>query len=241
MSLVPRGLTQKNVNLKVLDLIERHLTKVPHPHFKLLDIPCGEGLFAHFLKNKFPQSQITGVDVRDKIDFDSFEFHSGTAQEFLRKNQSRKFHIITCISGVMCFDGIQEAIPQMHENLEPNGLLILTNDNILTIRDRLSFLFFGHFKRFKLFFSKNEGNWNLVLPQALNMQLEKNNFNDIQIKYTSVYFEDFLFLPIALVIYPVLCAFLFLKKSSWPVKKRFSFFPFQMFYCRHYIIWAKKS
>jgi hypothetical protein len=110
----------------------------------------------------------------------------------------------------------------------------------LTVRDRLNFLFFGNFKRFKLLYAKNEGNWNLVLPQAVFMFFQRHHFRNIKVKYTAMYFEDLLFLPFGILIYPIFLAQLLLKKGDLSRKDRLQLFPFSAFYCRHYVISAKK-
>ena len=235
---IPRGLTQKGVNREVFKSLSANIDfSTPR---EILDIPCGEGVFAAFLKQKFPNLKITGVDLRTGAKDKDIIFHNLKAQDYLSTYQPKNLDAILCVSGVMCFDGLPDLFSSFHSALKPGGILIITNDNILTIRDRLNFLFFGHLKRFKLLFDKNEGNWNLVLPQALFMFLERNGFRKISVKYTATYNEDLIFVPLALIVYPLFLISLLLRKSPISVKDRMQLFPFGMFYNRHYVITAQK-
>ena len=116
--------------------------------------------------------------------------------------------------------------------------MVVTNDNFMTLRDRISFLFFGRFKRFKLCNEVGEGNWNMVSPQAIVMLLQRQGFRDLQIEYTSVYIEDYFLIPLAFLFYPIFLAYLILHKSTMPISKRQKLFPFKSMIARHYIVSA---
>ena len=161
-------------------------------------------------------------------------------QDVLSQQLPESVDIITCISGVMCFDGLPTLFSSFFSALKKDGMLVITNDNIMTVRDRLNFLLFGHFKRFKLLYATNEGNWNVVLPQALVSLLKRNGFHKWDVKYTAIYYEDFFFLPLALIIYPLFLINLILTKSDLSQKERLVLFPFRMLISRHYVVTAEK-
>ena len=236
MLLIPRGSTQKNVNQVVFDSIAGKLGQAQ----LLIDAPCGSGEFAHFLGENFGNLKVIGVDLFTQPENKKFEFQKAGAHEVISRQAPGSVDIVTCISGVMCFDGVPQLVAAAYTALKTNGVLVITNDNIMSVRDRLNFLFFGHFKRFKLLYAKNEGNWNVVLPQALISQLQSHGFRKWQMKYTAIYNEDFFFLPLAAVIYPIFLAYLLLRKSDFSVTERLSLFPFRMLISRHYVITAEK-
>lgn len=239
MKSIPRGSTQKNVNQVVYNSIAAKLENNTQAQV-MVDAPCGAGEFAQYLGGNFPSLKVIGVDLFTEASGKNFEFHKSSAHGFFRQQQPASVDIITCISGIMCFDGISELVSLFYSALKKNGILVITNDNIMSVRDRLNFLFFGHFKRFKLLYAKNEGNWNVILPQAIISQLQKNGFQKWNVRYTSIYNEDFFFLPLALLIYPVFLSYLLLAKSEMSVAERFKLFPFRMLISRHYVITAEK-
>ena len=236
--IVPKGNTQKGVNQQVYRFLSEG-ADLARP-LKMIDVPCGDGIYADFIKKRHPQSQLTGVDFFTNAKDQNFDFHKLKAHEYFDQQKPKDIDVITCISGVMCFDGIVDLFEAFDQALKPGGLLIVTNDNVMTIRDRLSFLIFGQFKRFKLLYAKNEGNWNLVLPQALRMLFQRHGFKNIKVKYTSTYSEDYLFLPLAILVYPVFLLYLMTRKSDLSQVQRRQLFPFQVLLARHYVISGQK-
>ncbi len=239
MSTIPRANTQIGVNQTVIRTLESAMD-FSKPK-TLLDVPCGNGEFGRFLKKSFPNLKVIGVDVLAETSEKIIRLNKMTAAEFFQTNKKEKFDAITCISGVMCFDGIYNLFESFQNSLNSNGILIVTNDNTMTVRDRLSFMFFGSFKRFKLLYANNEGNWNVLLPQAIMMLFRRNNFQNISVKYTSIYPEDFLFMPLALLIYPIFLVNLILMKSEMPLGTRIMLFPFRSLIARHYVISGHKT
>ncbi|MEK6628708.1 MAG: class I SAM-dependent methyltransferase [Bdellovibrionota bacterium] len=239
MKSIPKANTQKNVNQVVYESLVSKL-EFGSADKLLVDAPCGNGEFAKFLRDKYPNLEIKAVDLFTEVADTNIQFYKLSAHDFFALQKPASADFITCISGVMCFDGIPNLITLFFKALRPSGTLVLTNDNIMTMRDRLHFLFFGHFKRFKLLYSINEGNWNIVLPQAIVSLLQENGFKNIRIKYTSVYAEDLLFLPLAILVYPIFALYLLLRKSHLSIGERFELFPFQSLISRHYVITSEK-
>lgn len=231
------GNTQRGVSRAVVETLKQRADC--RPGTKLIDAPCGNGEFALYLAEKFPGINITGIDYFADATGKVAAFHKINIHEFFRTVKPKDVDIITCISGVMCFDGIEELFSSFGKSLKANGLLVVTNDNFMTLRDRINFLFLGRFKRFKLCNEVNEGNWNIVSPQGIVMLLQRQGFRGLQIKYTSIYAEDYFLIPLAILIYPVFLAYLVLHKSSMPKSMRLALFPFTSMIARHYIISAK--
>lgn len=236
--LVTKGNTQKGVNLAILRFLDENSS--PRPS-SLLDAPCGQGDFLKSFQVVFPGAHMEGFDLYcDPLPEAAPYFKKTDFKDIFKNLKKSSFDVITNISGVMVVDQLSQYIPQAKEHLNPHGYLILTNDNTITVRDRLSFLFFGRLKRFKLFFSPQEGNWNVVLIQALWKHLKANGFEIRKVQYTSFYVEDFFFLPLALLIYPFMWLHILTGKGEMPIRDRKILFPFSALLARHYIIYAQK-
>ena len=239
MNTAPKGNTQINVSQTVFNFLNKY--KSPKEYQKILDLPCGEGEFASFLASTYKNTQVTGVELFSEPKNKNFNFVKSDALSFFEKNSTANFDAITCISGVMCFDGLDRLFLNFKNSLRPQGVLILSNDNFMTVRDRINFLFFGHFKRFKLIYQKNEGNWNMVSPQGILMHLQRNDFQFQEIKYTSVYFEDYLLAPLALIFYPIFLLKILTLKNPMSIKERLKLFPFLSLLARHYVVCAIRN
>jgi hypothetical protein len=74
------------------------------------------------------------------------------------------------------------------------------------VRDRLSYLFLGRVRRFRLLFEPNEGNFQLVQHQELKRLFDVNGIRLTHVVYTAHYTEDLLYLPLALVLWPWQCS-----------------------------------
>lgn len=235
--MIEKGNTQIGVNKCVISLIQARFSQ--EKKFKLLDIPCGSGEFLRSFKKIYSNVQVQGQDLfAEPVNEIKPYFLKGDAKDFSKVD--RPFDIITSISGVMVFDDITGLFQNASENLNPEGYFIVTNDNILTIRDRFSFLFFGRLKRFKLLYSKDEGNWNVILIQALWKLFMQNNFKLEDVKYTSIRAEDYLLIPVAVFFYPIQLLYLLTAKSEMPISLRLKLFPFISLIARHYVMIGKK-
>jgi len=238
---IPKGNTQKGANQTVIDFSKLYLKDNLKSSLNWLDIPCGEGEFGKTVKSVFPDVVVHGVDPFAVNKHPLDQFHQLKAHDYLRTCAPETYDVVTCISGVMCFDGVEELFQQIHRVLKPGGLFIVTNDNVMTMRDRLSFLFFGRLKRFKIVYETFEGNWNVVLPQGLMMHFERQNFLQPRIQYTAFYFEDWLLLPLALFVYPFFLFGILRSKSKWSMSKKINLFPLTSLLARHYVMAARKS
>lgn len=236
---VPRANTQKDVNKTVLKILAD--LNLLTPNTKLLDNPCGQGEWAEFLNSKIGIFDIVGMDYSAPIDRSSKVryYKMDSSLPFAEKLLGKKFDVITCISGIMAFDNFSQYLTESKKLLNSGGTFIITNDNLWTLRDRVSYFFFGRFKRFKLAFNRPEGNWNIVPIQTLLRALEKQNFKIEQITYTSIYFEDWLMLPFAFALYLPQFLYLILSKSDQPISERLGTYPWQAMIARHYVITTK--
>lgn len=128
----------------------------------------------------------------------------------------------------------------VYRALRPGGLLLVSNDNYLTVRDRLSYLFTGRVRRFRLLFEPDEGNFQLVQHQELKRLFDVNGVQLTQVHYTSLYLEDLLYLPLALLLWPWQRWQLrrLRNSTSWPLRQQL--FGFKSLLYRHYFFVGEK-
>lgn len=235
-----KGNTQFGVNHCIIQFLAEWMQKKPLKRF--LDAPCGQCEFIQSLMAAFPEADVEGHDLYCTPHPEVAQyFHKTDLKNLFNNLAGQKFDVITNISGVMVTDHVSSFIGDAREHLNSQGLLIITNDNILTLRDRFSFLFFGHTKRFRLFYSTNEGNWNLVLIQGLWKNLKEQKYQILKVEYLSIYKEDYLWLPIALLFYPLLFLQIKFGKGDMDLNSRKMLFSFKSLLARHYIIFAQKN
>ena len=62
--------------------------------------------------------------------------------------QDNAFDLVTCTEVIEHIEHYREALREMHRVLKPSGVLVVTTPNILNIKSRLRFLFFGFYNLF---------------------------------------------------------------------------------------------
>lgn len=239
-SQIPRGNTQRHVNRDVLRyLLERSGLR---PGGRVLDAPCGEGEFLALLRRHWPSAALSGCDIRpDAPNLPALHYAQvDLSQPFDMTEAGRPFDLITSISGIMSFGNTRTFVASCARQLGPGGQFLLTNDNVLTVRDRLWYLFTGRVRRFKLLFEPDEGISQLVQHQELRRLLEINGLRVREVSYTSFYVEDLLFVPLALLLYPLQWLYVRGLKNSASQGLRHQIFGFKSLLYRHYIMVGEK-
>lgn len=234
---VPRGNTQPGVIQKIYDFLSPLNLK---PQL-ILDIPCGKGEFLLFLQNIYPTATTVGVDLFEKpLPEIQKQFVKSDMRDWSFA-EGKKFDLIFSVSGIMQCDDLFGFFDKSQRHLSEGGRLLVTNDNIMTLRDRFSFFCFGEVKRFRKYFSRNEGNWNLVLIPALYKHFENYGFQEIEIHYCTLKPEDFLFTPLIPFFMLLDTLHLLMAKSDWPIQKRLTVYSWRNYLYRHYFITGVKS
>ncbi len=245
MNKVADGNTAVGVNQAIINyllaqaLTEKKASRLSHLT-SALDLPCGQGHFMLALKSQFPNLQVKGKDLYATPLLEAKPYFSQEGVDQWSSHKGEKFDLITCISGVMVFDNIVSFFEQCASHLNADGTFIVTNDNVLTIRDRISWLLWGRLRRFKKFYDMNEGNWNVVLIQALVRFYIKNGIEIQKIEYVTVRWEDLLFAPLAVLLYPLQLVTLRRAPSEIPFSLRLQMCSLKSLFARHYIIYGKK-
>lgn len=241
---VPRGNTQKHVNRAVLrDLLTHEATRLGRPGLRWLDAPCGAGEFLEQVRRFFPQADLSGTDVRadaPAVPGAPVRYQPADLSRGVPFAEAAPFDVVTSISGIMCFANTAQFVGQCAERLAPRGVLLVSNDNCLTVRDRLSYLFSGRVRRFRLLFEPDEGNFQLVQHQELKRLFDINGIELQRVVYTSFYTEDLLYLPLALLLWPWQWWQLRRARSCTGHALRQQLFGFKSLLYRHYFFVGEK-
>ncbi|MFH2000175.1 MAG: hypothetical protein ABIK28_10865 [Planctomycetota bacterium] len=262
---IPKGRTHKNVNYTILKwLMQDHVDKKKLT--TIFDIPCGKGVFLDTFIKLFEPEVVVGADVLDQQitgfryrnvdatrDFDlRDELRDDTSERYLtgynesghnesgHNESGQGFGIITSISGISEFDNTSGFLRNCVENLSDHGYLIVTNDNCLTVRDRISFLLFGRFRRFKLLLGEFAPTYKYISLSELEKIFKENRLEILDIIYVALKPVDLLLSPLAVFLFPFKLLYLGLRHRNVPLSYKLKLFPFKTLLCKHYICICRK-
>ncbi|MGH9821479.1 MAG: methyltransferase domain-containing protein [Pyrinomonadaceae bacterium] len=233
---IPRGNTAPGVNRAVIEYL-----LVSGKEFDgkaVLDVPCGRGEFLDVLKTFFPGCQTFGADI-------SFAENNGEhvlIKTDLAGNQSlgfdRTFDLVTSISGVMEFDNTLNFVRKIRDQITDQATLIVTNDNLMSARDRVLYLFTGRLRQYPMFVEDDAPTWKILPLQNLLRILHDAGFEASEIYYVPAKWTEWLWLPIALPIYLLQTLSFALDKNGPPYKEKAARYPFASLFSRHYFVIA---
>lgn len=237
---VVRGETQKDVNYTVLTAAINAFPK--DAPIEVLDLPCGRLDFLNYVRTLFPVAKLTGADLMPpSVIHPTISFVKMDLTRDFTLPEHQKFDLITSISGIMMFSNTLSFIRNCTARLKPGGVFIITNDNSATIIDRLAYLVFGGYRLFRPIYDDTEELTENVPVQELCRLLRTNNIIIERIEYTSSYLKDLIYLPAALVIYPLQLLYLRRLKTSLPDALKKQMYPFKQLFCKHYVITGRKA
>ncbi|MEP6901271.1 MAG: methyltransferase domain-containing protein [Actinomycetota bacterium] len=231
---IQRGNTSPGVNREIIKYLLSLNKDFAGDYF--LDIPCGEGTFLQAVKDFFPNSKTVGGDVCSPPTAFSHHFLPIDAQRNFSIKTEKKFKIITSISGVMEFDNTLSFFEQIKENLTENGLLIVTNDNLLSVRDRILYLLFGRFRQYRLFIQNGKPTWKIITLQNLLRILAEAGFEMAEIKYVPAKKSEWIWLPFALPIYAFQYLYMRFGEKETSFAEKRELYPFSSLLSRHYVV-----
>lgn len=231
---IPKGNTCHGVNRAVIE----HLLSVDREWVgkRLLDMPCGHGTLLRVLRQFFPHAVVKGADLQPGGEFPTDEVAAVDASRPFKIFQEGKFNVITSVSGIMEFHNTRQFFEMCREHLAEGGHLVVTNDNVATVRDRFAYLFFGRTRLFRLLVSPELATWKPIPMQSLGRMLHDAGFTIRSIRYVSARSKDWLLLPVALALWPFQWAQLQAEKASLPQELRRMMFPFGMMIYRHCVL-----
>lgn len=228
---IKRGNTAPGVNRALIEyLLSTGDVKGP-----VLDVPCGSGVFLDSLKDFFPDIETFGID----IDPPERSAHKLLKADLSSRDQitiENKFNVVTSISGVMEFDNTLNFLKQLRDHIAEDGLLIVTNDNLLSVRDRVLYLLTGRFRQYPMFVADNAPTWKILPLQNLLRILIDAGFELMEIRYVRVKPTEWLWLPPALPIYLFQMLSFALGKDKLSYKEKAARYPFASLFSRHYFV-----
>jgi hypothetical protein len=242
---IPRGSTCPGVHAFVLKLLLASQKSLGQG--ALLDIPCGKTEFLTTLKQFLPQWQLSGADLFVPPHSEGHAFHQIDAANGFSIEGQPLFDCITCISGVMEFDNTLQFFKDCNRHLHAHGTLIVSNDNHLSVYDRLSYLLLGSFRRpYRIFVAPGQTTWKVIPINNLCRILSDSGFEVTNVHYMSTSPKDlllgFLFGPL---LYGIQLIYRVTDKSSRrstiPAHLRSKLYPFKSYFCRHYVVECKKA
>jgi len=236
---IERGETQKNVNRAVLEMLDANLDK--SKSLKMLDLPCGKGKFLSYCKQLFPGNELHGADIVELDKSNGIQFHQMDLTQDFTLPEGSSFDVVTSISGVMMFENTRNFIENCSNLLKKDGTFVVTNDNSATIIDKLSFLLLGRTRQFRLVYEDDEGLKQNLSIQALVRMVRNADIEITDIRYTSFYPKDLIFLPLILLVAPFKYWHLSRSKANLPEELTKKMYNFRHFLCKHYIIMGKKK
>ena len=234
---IPRGNTCPGVNRAIIEYLLSLGKKVDAR--TILDVPCGRGEFLDVIKTFFPESRTFGADV---VLPDSKSDHV-LAKNDLSGNKplefENNFSLVTSISGVMEFDNTLSFFRKVRERIDGSGLFIMTNDNLLSARDRVLYFFFGRLRQYPMFVDDDAPTWKILPLQNLLRILLDAGFEASEIRYVPAKWTEWLWLPVAFPIYLFQTLNFALNKGGPDYKEKAKRYPFASLFSRHYFVVCK--
>ncbi len=119
-------------------------------------------------------------------------------------------------------------------------MFLVSNDNLMSVRDRLSFFWLGKFSQYHIFTQQRQPTWKVITIYNMIRILQDAGFTIKEVRYCSVRGKDYLMLPLALLIYPVQWVYVQFAKHAMPLALRHAMCPFSCLLYRHYFIVCEK-
>jgi hypothetical protein len=238
MASIPTGMTCAGVHRAVIE----HLLREDGlgSEMRVLDIPCGNADLMSSLHRFFPRAEVRGCDLAKPTTLDDDEFSMVDASRPFRVFSERKFDRILSVSGVMEFDNTLQFFETCHAHLHDDGQFIVTNDNVVAMRDRLMYLLLGKTRRFQMFVDVDAPTWKVIPLYNLLRLLQMAGFRVRRLQYVSAGWKDWLLLPLALVVYPLQSLYIRLTRNPMSLKHKRHMYPFRSLLCSHYVVYCDK-
>lgn len=235
---IPRGNTARGVNRAIIEFLQA--SRKTWDGQAMLDIPCGRGSLVATLRDFFPKSRVRGCDVEMPEALLADEFALVDASRPFHVFEKMKFDLVLSVSGVMEFDNTLQFFEQCRNHLKEGGTFVVSNDNVVSLRDRLSYFWLGKVRPYHMFVAQGQPTWKVIPIYNMIRILQDAGFKVNEIRYASVRAKDYLMLPLAFLVYPVQFLYMQFTKNRMPVAMRHAMYPFSSLLYRHYFIVCDK-
>jgi SAM-dependent methyltransferase len=231
---IPRGNTCPGVNRAVIEYLL--FLKEDLAGKSVLDVPCGRGEFLKIIKTFFPGCHSFGADISLSDDRSDHVLIEADLSDDKPLDFETNFSIVTSISGVMEFDNTLNFFRKVRERIDESGIFIVTNDNLLSARDRVLYFLTGRLRQYPLFAENDSPTWKILPLQNLLRVLYDAGFDATEIKYVPAKWTEWLWLPIALPIYLFQNLAFAIEKKGPRYSKKAERYPFASLFSRHYFL-----
>ena len=236
---IPKGCTCQGVHRAIIEyLLEARQDLAGRT---MLDIPCGQGELISSLRSFFPGADVRGCDLRKPEALASDDFSPVDASRPFTVFPGRKFDYVFSVSGVMEFDNTLQFFESCRDHLRDGGHFIVTNDNVVAMRDRIAYFWLGKVRQYRLFVTPGQSTWKVIPIHNMLRILQDAGFRIREVRYVSLRPKDWLMLPLALLVYPIQFFYIYFNRSKMPLTERRALYPFRSLLCRHYIIVCQKA
>jgi cyclopropane fatty-acyl-phospholipid synthase-like methyltransferase len=208
---------------------------------RMLDIPCGDGELIGTLHSFFPEADVRGCDLSKPNALAGKDFAVIDANRPFTVFPGIQFDHVFSVSGVMEFDNTLQFFEQCRSHLRNDGEFIVTNDNVVTMYDRITYLLLGKPRQYQLFVTQDQPTWKIIPIHNMVRLLQDAGFRIRGIRYVSLKAKDLIFLPLAVLIFPLQWLYTQYNRSKMPVAERHALYPFKSLLYRHYLIVCDKD
>jgi MPBQ/MSBQ methyltransferase len=113
------------------DMVDRLLSPVKETPARVLDVACGLGGTTQQMKERWPQAEVTGVNIsaqqveacRQRVLNCDFQVMDAASMSF----ENESFDVILCVEAAMHFHSRQAFLQEAFRLLKPGGFLLLTD------------------------------------------------------------------------------------------------------------------
>ena len=142
----------------------------------IADVGCATGAFPHYLKKRFPSSNIEGIEYLDSLlnkavtDFPNISFSKGNVLD--KESVTKKFDVITMLGVLELFDDCHTVLRNVLSWLNPKGRLIL--NNLINEYDIDVFIKYRPSSD-NYIETELESGWNIISKKSLELFTKQNN------------------------------------------------------------------
>lgn len=99
------------------------------------------------LRQFLPGARVLDCDAQAPQTISPTDFGLVDASRSFHVFPPTKFDLVLSVSGVMEFDNTLQFFEQCKNHLNDGGMFLVSNDNLMSVRDRLSFFWLGKFRQ----------------------------------------------------------------------------------------------